>query len=224
VDAVNPIDAAGTPRSPHRGATGTGRLLDASRDAAILAAALEGLAERGYDRLSMDDIAHRAHAGKGALYRRWPSKAALVLAAVVSWREQMAPLDLPDTGSLAGDLEALIAAVPDFDAATRRLMDVFVGLVTASSRHPELQTALSDSVLERPRRVLRDVLDRAVVRGEIPAERDLDLIPDALLALNLLQLVLGGVPDREFVRRVIHNLIYPLVTAPQSTLPDGTAF
>lgn len=58
--------------------SGGGRPLDSSRDAAILEAALEGLAQRGYDLLTMDAIAARARAGKGALYRRWPSKAALV--------------------------------------------------------------------------------------------------------------------------------------------------
>ena len=62
-------------------------------------AALEGLAEVGYDRLSMDAIAARAHAGKGALYRRWPSKAALVVDAINAWREARGPLSIPDTES-----------------------------------------------------------------------------------------------------------------------------
>jgi AcrR family transcriptional regulator len=61
-----------------------GRQLDPARDAAILAAAFDGLAELGYDRLSMDEIAARAHAGKGALYRRWPSKARLVVDAALA--------------------------------------------------------------------------------------------------------------------------------------------
>ena len=84
-----------------------GRQLDPSRAAAIMAAALEGLAEVGYDRLSMGEIAARAHAGKDALYRRWPSKAALVVDAVAAWRQRFAPLTIPDTGSLRGDLELL---------------------------------------------------------------------------------------------------------------------
>ena len=71
---------------------GGGRPLDPARDEAIMQAALGGLAELGYDRLSMDEIASRAHAGKGALYRRWPSKAALVVAAVSAWREEQAPM------------------------------------------------------------------------------------------------------------------------------------
>src|SRR5450755_1432516 len=71
------------------------RRLDPARDAAILRAALEGLAELGYDRLSMDDIAARAHVGKAAIYRRWPSKAAVVVGAVAWWREQMGTVAVP---------------------------------------------------------------------------------------------------------------------------------
>ena len=66
--------AASTPRP----ARSPGRL-DRSLDAAILDATLAGVAELGYDRLNMDDIASRAGVGKAAIYRRWPSKAVVVL-------------------------------------------------------------------------------------------------------------------------------------------------
>jgi AcrR family transcriptional regulator len=194
---------------------GGGRPLDPARDAAIIRAALEGLAELGYDRLSMDEIASRAHAGKGALYRRWPSKAALVVAAVSAWREEQAPTIVPDTGSLVGDIEALIAAAPDFDENARQQMGVFLGLATAAARDAELRTAFSDNFLARPHRVLREVLQHAVARGEISAGRDLELIPDILMGLNSLRILLGEAPDRAYVRRVFETVIYPLVTAPR---------
>jgi AcrR family transcriptional regulator len=189
-----------------------GRPRDPARDDAILTAALEGLAELGYDRLSMDEIAARAHAGKGALYRRWPSKAALVVAAVMAWREQAAPLTIPDTGSLAGDIDAMIAAVPDFDEAAKRQMAVFVGLAGAASRDPELRTALSTNLLARPRHAIRAVLDRAIAREEIAPQTDLELVPDIVLGLNLLRTLLGDPPDREYISRVLNTIIYPLVT------------
>jgi AcrR family transcriptional regulator len=94
--------------------------LDSSRQAAIMEAALEGLAERGYDLLTMDEIAARAHAGKGALYRRWPSKAALVADAVLTWRDRLGPVTVPDTGSLRGDIEALLEVLPDFGDAEQQ--------------------------------------------------------------------------------------------------------
>jgi AcrR family transcriptional regulator len=195
----------------------TGRPLDPSRDAAILHAALEGLAEVGYDRLTMDEIAARARAGKGALYRRWPSKAALVVDALIAWREQLAPLDAPDTGSLRGDIDAIIEQVPDFSDADRRMMRVISGVATAAARDPELAAAFRNQIFERPRALLRHVLDRAAERGEIPDGRRLDLVPDVLIGLNILGVVLGRPPDREFVRRVFTEIIYPLVTAPVQT-------
>lgn len=208
------MPASGNPDERRRIA-GRGRQLDPSRDAVILQAALERLAEVGYDRLSMEEIAARAHAGKGALYRRWPSKAALVVDVIAAWRQELGPFSSPDTGSLLSDLEAIIASVPLFDDADRHQMAVIAGVATAASRDPELMAAFSEHVLERPRRVLRQVLQRAAARGEISAARDLSLLPDILIALNLLRGIVGEVPDRDFVRRVLKDIIYPLVTAPE---------
>ena len=196
-----------------RGVSRAGRPLDPSRDDAIRRAALDGLAELGYDRLSMGEIAARARAGKATLYRRWPSKAALVVDAIIAWREQAGPLTIPDTGSLAGDIDAMIAAIPEFDDATRAQMAVFVGLATAASRDPELGKALTEDLLSRPRRLIREVLDRAAARGEIAAECDLDLVPDVLIGLNVLRILLGEVPDREYISRALNTIVYPLVTA-----------
>jgi AcrR family transcriptional regulator len=190
-----------------------GGRLDASRDGAILQAALEGLADYGYDRLTMDEVAARAHAGKGALYRRWPSKAALVVDALVAWRAERGPMSFPDTGSLRSDIEAMVAAVPEIDDATRQQMAVLLGLATAASRDPDLAEALS-SYVELIRQVLREVLDRAVVRGEIAADHDLSLVPDIVVGLNILRAITGDVPDQDFVRRVFETVVYPLVTSP----------
>src|ERR1700723_3347359 len=97
--------AASTPR-PARSPGG----LDRSLDATILDAALAGVAEQGFDRLSMDDIASRAGVGKAAIYRRWPSKAVVVADAIAHWRRRLGPVEPPNTGSLRGDIDALIAA------------------------------------------------------------------------------------------------------------------
>jgi AcrR family transcriptional regulator len=198
---------------------GGGRQLDSSRDAVILRAALDGLAEHGYDRLTMDEIAARAHAGKGALYRRWPSKAALVIDAVIAWREERAPLSVPDTGSLRGDVEAAIGLVPDFDDADRRQFGVFLGLVTAASRDPELAAAFEGNLLERPRRVLAEMVERAVERGEVARDRDLDLLPDMFLGLNMLRILRGESVDRAFVRRVFEEIVLPLMAVPAAVRP-----
>jgi len=167
------------------------------------------LVEDGYDRLSMDQIAARAHAGKGALYRRWPSKAALVVDAIVAWRLARSPADIPDTGSLRGDLDASLQEMPDFDESDA-MVGVLLGLVTAASRDSDLAAALQAHVLSVPRRAISDVLDRAVRRGEISPNRDLSLVADMIIGLNLLR-VLGGQPiDRPFMQQVIDHLVLPL--------------
>jgi AcrR family transcriptional regulator len=187
---------------------------DRSLDAAILDAALAGLAEQGYDRMGMDDIASRARVGKAAIYRRWPSKAAVVAEAIAHWRRGRGPVQPPDTGSLRGDIEALVAAVPEFTDADLSMIKVVVGLATAAMHSPALAAALDELTLAQPRDMLRVVLDQAVARGEIPAGRDLTLVPNAALGLNILRVMTGRPIDRVFVRRVLEDVVVPLATAP----------
>jgi AcrR family transcriptional regulator len=174
-------------------------------------AALEGLADLGYDLLSMEEIATRARVGKGALYRRWSSKAELVVDAMVRWRERVAPSSPPDTGSLLGDIDAMIARVPDLDETAQRQIAVLLGLLSPATRDAALQQALSDSGFARPRQAILDGLRRAAARGEIAPQVDIDLVPDIVIGLNLLRMVRGQLPDRAYVERVLRNVVYPLV-------------
>jgi AcrR family transcriptional regulator len=198
------------PRLTGDTSTARGRPFDPNREVAILRAALEGLAEHGYDRLTMDEIAARAHAGKGALYRRWPSKEALVVDAVIAWRSARSPIAIPDTGSVRGDLDAALAAMREFDDRDEAVLTVCLGLVTAARRDPELAAAIDANLLEVPRHALREVFDRAVTRGEIPPDRDLSLVPDVILGLNFVRSMIGKPLDNVFVRRVFDDVILPL--------------
>jgi AcrR family transcriptional regulator len=211
-DDVQSGEAPLAPRAQAR--RNPGRSFDRSLDAAILEAALKGLAENGYDRMSMDDIAAGARVGKAAIYRRWPSKAAVVADAIVHWRRGLGPVEPPNTGTLRGDIEALIAAVPDFDAADLSTISVVVGVATAARNNPVLAAALDEHALSQPRQMLKVVLDRAAARGEIPPGRDLTLVPDVALGLNLLRVATGRPIDRVFVRRVLQDVVLPLATAP----------
>lgn len=188
-----------------------GRPLDRSRDAAILEAAIEVLSEYGYDRLTMDMVAARARAGKAALYRRWASKAELVVDALTL--HHPTPPE-PNTGTLLGDLEGLLAHKhaknEDFFKTS-----VVAGLATACSRDPELASAFREQFLKTGDRILRLVLERAVSRGEIPRERDLELIIEIAPALFFSRVLTSGKPpDEAFARRIIEEVIYPLATAP----------
>jgi AcrR family transcriptional regulator len=206
------LDSGQAPRTSRR-ARSPGRL-DRSLDAAILDATLAGVAEVGYDRLSMDDVASRAGVGKAAIYRRWPSKAVVVADAIAHWRRRLGPVEPPNSGSLRGDIDALVAATPDLDDADSHMIRVVVGVATAAMHNPVLAAALDDLVLSTPRQVVRAVLDQAVARGEIPAGRDLSLIPDVALGLNVLRVITGRPIDRVYVRRVLEDVLLPLAGAP----------
>jgi AcrR family transcriptional regulator len=77
-------------------------------EAALLAAAWDELVEVGFHRLTMESVAARARTGVGVLYRRWPRKDDLVLAAIAEYGRTH-PVEIPDTGSLRGDMLALPA-------------------------------------------------------------------------------------------------------------------
>lgn len=185
--------------------------LDRSRDPAILNAALAALTENGYDATSMDDIAARAGVGKAAIYRRWSSKAALMTDVLVYWRPDLRTDDPPDTGSLTGDLEALIDRAVRNDN-TLITNDLVLRVALEATRDTELVAAVDDLLLLRGRRIMSAVLAQAAARGEISAERDWSLVADVLTAMSLLRVLNGQTADADFLRRVIDTLVLPALS------------
>jgi AcrR family transcriptional regulator len=187
-----------------------GRQLDASRDAALREATLELLAEIGYDRLSIDAVAARAKASKMTIYRRWSGKAELVVDALSCLKK---PGEVPDTGSLRGDLEAM--ARGSDNPGTRFDAQLLLGLVTAVARNPELRQVIREQLLGPGGIRLRQVFERAVARGEIPQGRNLDLLVSVFPALVMHHLLIfGELPDASFTAQVMNDLILPLAVAP----------
>jgi AcrR family transcriptional regulator len=193
--------------------------LDRSRDPAILNAALAALTENGYDATNMDDIAARAGVGKAAIYRRWSSKAALITDTLVYWRPDLLTNDAPDTGSLAGDLDAIVdrAGRNDNDMVSS---DLVLRVALEATRDPELASALDDLMLSRGKRVFSTILAQAAARGEISADRDWSLVADVVLAMGLLEVVRGQSVDAKFVRQVIDTLVLPAVQTPPAEAPN----
>lgn len=187
--------------------------LDRSRDPAILDAALTTLAEHGYDATNMNDIAARAGVGKAAIYRRWSSKAALMTDALVYWRPDLLSDDAPDTGSLAGDLDAVVKRAKHSDNSLITT-DLVLRVAVEAAHDPELATALDDLILFKGRRVLSAVLAQAADRGEIAATRDWSLVAEVLTAMGLLRVISGQSVDAKFIRQVIDTLILPAVRTP----------
>lgn len=196
-----------------------GRKRDATRDAAILDAALEVLAETGYEGMTIDMVAARAKAGKATVYRRWASKSELVIEAVACLKNSSLDLDdLPDTGSLRGDLIAMIKPHTMEDAQTK--LKVMGGLVSMLSSHPELADAARAAIVEPRLRINRLLLQRAIDRGEIRPDCDVEtlaLVSSAMAAHRTL--MLRKPVDREFLISVLDGVLLPAVgLAPQPAL------
>ncbi|MCU1640095.1 MAG: TetR family transcriptional regulator [Nocardia sp.] len=182
--------------------------------AAIRAAAFEELADVGYGKLSMEAVARRAGVSKPTLYRRWPGKEQLVLALVEEVAVDAA--DTPDTGSLRGDLRAFLEAAAaglTHPLAARIIPD----LLAQAMRTPALATALQTGVGEGRRVKVAALLERAIERGELPAEVNLELALDFLLAPLFWRGLRGGDPTApEYLDELTGMLLAALGATPQT--------
>ncbi|TDW30177.1 TetR/AcrR family transcriptional regulator [Cryobacterium psychrophilum] len=188
-----------------------GRKRDHSRDSDILDAALAILAEVGYDGMTIDMVAARAKAGKATLYRRWASKGELVIDAVACMKKiEVDETKLPDTGTLRGDLLALIK--PHSLEEAEKKLQVMAGLVSMLASSPELSEAANAAIVEPRVAVNRVLMRRAIDRGEISANCDvetLSLITPAMAAYRVL--ILRKPVDRDYIVSLIDGVMLPAV-------------
>jgi AcrR family transcriptional regulator len=164
---------------PETGHPRPGRRRDPSRDEAILAATLAAFAKEGYAGVSIEGVASRAGVGKATIYRRYASKAQLLVEAV----RVGACLDdhLPDTGDVRSDLETMLRAM--VDRLHSAAGPVLLAFAAERLRHPELAAEFQRSVIGAKRAHARDLLAAAVRRGELPAETDIELVAESGPAL-----------------------------------------
>ncbi|MFB2597904.1 TetR/AcrR family transcriptional regulator [Herbiconiux sp. P17] len=202
-----PASDSSAPELPEQ--TKLGRKRDHTRDPEILEAALDVLAEEGYDGMTIDMVAARAKAGKATLYRRWASKGELVVDAVACMKQgDLDHARLPDTGTLRGDLVAMIKPRSMEDA--ERKLQIMGGLMSVLSRNPELSDAINAAIIEPRAEVNRILLRRARDRGEISPDVDIDAL--ALVSPSMASyrtLVLKKPVDREFLVSLIDGVILP---------------
>ncbi|HEY3506231.1 MAG TPA: TetR/AcrR family transcriptional regulator [Actinocatenispora sp.] len=165
---------------------------DEAVSAAIAGAAFDELAAAGWHRLAMDAVAKRAGVGKAALYRRWTSKEAMLLDLVARLVRQALP-EVPDTGTLAGDVRGFLDLTVT-QTADPRVVRIGADLVAESVRNPALAESLRVAVLAPRRDAGATILRRAVDRGELPAGLDRDLGTDLLFSPLLPRLLNPGAP------------------------------
>jgi AcrR family transcriptional regulator len=144
---------------------------------AITEAVLDELAEQGYARLSMEAVARRAGVGKSALYRRWPSKQEMALAVVAEFSVGQAAA--PDTGSLRGDIRESLDSLMQW-LSHPRFSRILPDLVAEMARNPELGRIV-DGMIGGPRRERAlPMFLRAIERGELDPDTDVDLALDLI--------------------------------------------
>ncbi len=195
------------------------RRLSASREFEILDAAVRLLALRGYEALTMDEVAAAARMSKATLYRQWQGKAGLVAAALrhIDCGE---PATV-DTGSLRGDLLAFASAMPQ---ATEERMALFAGLVHAGRSEPSLQALINERIVAPTLSAVEALFRRAIARGEIPAEHPLAGELGRLLVYAAYgQILLEGlVPDEEYLLGLIDGVVLPLLALAPRPSADVT--
>ena len=178
------------------------------RETELLEVTLQLLQERGYDRLTLDAVAARARASKATVYRRWPSKAELVLAAFIEGCRQIAVH--PDTGTLRGDLLQLGRVISQ---QSHEQAGIIRAVLVEISRHPALHDAMQSEFLDQRKALLHEVLRDAVLRGEIDAAAISDELWDLLPGYLIFRSIMPNRPPTEqTVEALIDEVIIPSLT------------
>jgi AcrR family transcriptional regulator len=182
-----------------------GRPRSADADEAILAAARELLAERGWDGMTLGDVAARAGVAKTTLYRRWSGKAELVVDAMAQLFDT---LESVDAGSSRADAEATIKkliallARPETQAAV-------LALAAHAARDLKLRAAVREKIVDRQRHLVREGAARAAARGESGARvEDPDLMFDIIVGTMMHRMLIAGDPvDDDYLQRFLDVLL-----------------
>jgi len=159
-----------------------------SARSAILAATSSLIERIGYDRMTIEGIATEAGVGKQTIYRWWPSKADVVLEA--AGVEAEARIAVPDRGSLAADLRGFLAAT----FRQRSQQRVVVGLMAQSLLDPAFAEKFREQFLFRRRAALRSVFERALERGELRPDEDVELLLDVVFGVLWYRMLIGHAP------------------------------
>ncbi|MDQ2584961.1 TetR/AcrR family transcriptional regulator [Saccharothrix yanglingensis] len=189
------------PRSRRRGA---------ELEAAILDAAWAELTEVGYARLTMEAVAARAGTSKPVVYRRWPSRAALVLAA---WGHRVPVSSTPvDTGDLREDLVALFTLVAR--RADSMMNEMIAGVMGEAFRHPEVAEVLRDRLTSKSplSGAVEQIVARAVARGELPEVEIPHRVARVPLDLVRNESTMCGVPVADdTIAELVDDIYLPLL-------------
>jgi AcrR family transcriptional regulator len=180
------------------------------RETELLAVTLQLLQQHGYDGLTVDAVAATARASKATVYRRWPSKAELVVAAFIEGTRQVAVA--PNTGTLRGDLLRLGQLVCE---QARQHASTMRAVLVEVSRNAALNDAMQHQLLDQRKALIQGILREAVERGEIDeaviSDELWDLLPGYLIFRSILA---TRPPTRRTVQALVDDVMIPALTRP----------
>jgi AcrR family transcriptional regulator len=188
-------------------ARGPGRPRSDAAHQAILEAVIPTIQALGYDAFSIEAVAARAGVGKATIYRRWASKEDLVAEGAARF---VSRIPTPDLGALEADLTAVLRsdAAMHSDLASPLLL---ASLFVAMQRSPRIAVAVREGFIASRQAALRTVLARAVRRGEVAPDVDLDLVVQLCAGPLLYRSVVSGQPsDAATVLRLVDLILHGL--------------
>jgi AcrR family transcriptional regulator len=188
-----------------------GRPRSEQAEQAIIDAALELFGERGVEGVCVEAVAARAGVGKATIYRRWPSKEELLIAALGSLKS---PMRDPQRGTVREDLIELLEVMIR-DGSDPRYARQYAMLHGEGERYPKLMARYYETVVGPRRQVIRAVLHRGIDRGELRADLDVDV---AMLTLTGTVMARGKhdptPASSGFAARVVDELLAGLAPCP----------
>lgn len=193
--------------------------VEGDREQEILAGAIVVLLDVGYDLLTFDAVAAQARASKATLYRRWKTKADLVVAAIDSAACSETAVNPPDTGCLTSDLLAIFAD-PAIDST--EISEVMAAIFPALHRDAEFTAVFTEKFFAPRQLGLRTVLQRAQARGEVGPGADLDLFAAILPAMKFHDVVVRNQPRTAGrMRQIIEEILLPACAASRVATDAG---
>ena len=193
-----------------------GRQLDHKRDDAILQATIECLIEVGYDSLTMDAVATRAHASKSTIYRRWTSKQTLTIDALIHWRNSNAPVACI-VSSHQGDCQVsddLALSPPGND----QYLPIVLSLTTVAGRDARIASVLDAHIIAPRRRAIESEMSR-IDSGALASRDSIrDFFPDLILGLEILRRIDGQTIENECLCALMRELVKLMTPTPDSNM------
>lgn len=178
-------------------------------ETAIFKIVLRELAETGYVDFSIERVAAKARTSKPVIYRRWPSRAKLVYAALRA-SQPLYSSQAPDTGTVRGDLMVILRRISEMVEEVSP--EVFFGL--AAELLHESESALYSGVQEHSTKIMTEILERGIARGEIAAKKITPRLAALPLDLARYQLMILQQPlSAQDIKEIVDQIYLPLIRA-----------